>query len=127
MNSRMKQLSVAAFMAVTLLLGSDLRAQTGSSGETGKAVNTEAQPVAVYSVMPTPAPKGGALASIPVPVANGNKAEELQTFTQNASKWAKENPDAFNSLDQATKDLFNSGKFELLMNKVKDLQQTTKK
>ena len=41
--------------------------------------------------------------------------------------WAKENPEAYNSLDQETKDLFNTGKFEVLMSKVKDIQQNTKK
>jgi hypothetical protein len=127
MNSRMKQLSVSAFMAGTLLLSTSLQAQTGTSGENGKTANFDPQPIAVYSVMPPCAPKTTVLAAMPVPVANGNKPEELKTFTEDATKWAAENPEAFNSLDQATKDLFNTGNFEALMNKVKDLQQNTKK
>ncbi len=92
MNSRMKQLRVAAFMASALLLSTGLKAQTGSSGENGKTANYDPQPIAVYSVMPPCTPKTTAMATIPVPVANGNNAEELKTFTQDATKWAKENP-----------------------------------
>ncbi len=123
----MKQLRVAAFMASALLLSTGLKAQTGTSGENGKTANYDPQPIAVYSVMPPCTPKTTAMATIPVPVANGNNAEELKTFTQDATKWAKENPEAYNSLDQETKDLFNTGKFEVLMSKVKDIQQNTKK
>lgn len=122
MNSRMKQLRVAGLMAGALLLSTGLKAQTGTSGENGKAANFDAQPVAVYTVAPPVAPKAAGLVSIPVPAAEGNKAEELKTFTHNATLWAKENPAAYNSLDQETKDLFNNGKFEVLMNKVKDVQ-----
>ena len=127
MNSRMKQLRAAGLMAGALLLSTGLKAQTGTSGENGKVANYDAQPVAVYTVAPPVAPKSGGLVSIPVPPAEGNKPEELKTFTQNATLWAKENPQAFSALDQETKDLFNSGKFEVLMNKVKDTQANTKK
>ena len=114
-------------MASALLLSTGLKAQTGTSGENGKTANYDPQPIAVYSVMPPCTPKTTAMATIPVPVANGNNAEELKTFTQDATKWAKENPEAYNSLDQETKDLFNTGNFEALMNKVREMQQNTKK
>jgi len=126
MNSRMKQLSVSAIAAITLLLCSGLQAQNSTTGDNGKVANTDPQPVAVYTVMPPSTPKSASLSVLPLPTENGNKPEELNTFTQNAAKWAKENPDAFNSLDQETKDLFNNGKYEVLMNKVKDLQNTKK-
>ncbi len=127
MNYRMKNLRSVAFLAPALLLSLSAGAQTAASGDNKTGVSFQPTPVEVFTVMPPVAPKASPLHSIPVPAEAGNREAEVSAFAEEATRWAAENPDAYANLDQELKNLFDQGRFELLMSKIRNFQNANSK
>jgi hypothetical protein len=65
------------------------------------------------------------LSSIPSPEVTGNRDADIENFRQGLYQWAKTNPDQFQSLDEATRDLFNNQQYAVLYDQaVARLKQT---